>query len=82
MILHRITTFCGKTQNVSKHVYRVGRATTHRYILGVYTPNTAKFYLCDQWGKRLSNKTLNFEELLTCAPLSGHKTRMYGLDLF
>ena len=51
--------FCGRTQNVTKQVYRVGRATTRRYILGVYTPSTAKFYLCNQWGKRLSNKTLD-----------------------
>ena len=67
MILHRISTvFCGRTQNVTKQVYRVGRATASKYILGVYTPNTAKFYYCDQWGKRLCNITL----------------KVGGLDLF
>ncbi len=65
MILKRIRTeFCGRTQNVTKQVYRVGRATARKYILGVYTPDTAKFYPCDRNGKRLSNKTLD----LVCPP--------------
>ena len=57
MILHRISTqFCGRTQNVTKNVYRTAKKNI--FILGVYTMSTAKFYYCDQWGKKLSPATL------------------------
>ena len=48
--------FTGKDDSITKHVYRIG---SNKYVLGVYTMNTAKFYPCDVNGKKLSAATLD-----------------------
>lgn len=60
MILKRVKTlFAGKEQNITKHVYRVTAQRYGKYVLGVYTMDTAKFYPCDRDGKKLSTTTLD-----------------------
>lgn len=59
MILKRIITLApSKLERDTKHLYKV--ENTSKFVLGVYSCHTAKFYWCDKNGKRINNKPLSF----------------------